>query len=101
MVAVLDALGAGAVQCGGSSVGTAVEVEVDGAKITLLNYNLFITYLIFVLMWLWLSKKKAGENRYGNFLRQDSWDGIWQTPCYIHSSLRLLFLCMNHNPPPH
>ena len=39
LVAVLEALGAGAVHCGGSSVGTAVEVEVDGAKITLLNYN--------------------------------------------------------------
>ena len=32
LVAVLEALGAGAVHCGGSSVGTAVEVEVDGAK---------------------------------------------------------------------
>ena len=43
MVAVLEALGgAEAAQCGGSSVGTAVEVEVDGAKITWLNYNFFM-----------------------------------------------------------
>ena len=40
MVTVLEALGAGAVHCG-SSVGTAVEVEVDGAKITLLKLLLF------------------------------------------------------------
>ena len=46
MVAVLDALGAGAVQCGGSSVGTAVEVEVDGAKITLLNNNMKNVFVI-------------------------------------------------------
>ena len=46
LVAVLEALGAGAVHCGGSSVGTAVEVEVDGAKITLLNYNLKNVFVI-------------------------------------------------------
>ena len=42
VVAVLEVLDAGASQCGGSSVGSAVEVEVDGAKIILYyNYNLF------------------------------------------------------------
>ena len=40
VVAVLEVLDAGASQCGGSSVGSAVEVEVDGAKIILYyNYN--------------------------------------------------------------
>ena len=49
MVAVLEVLGAGAPHCGGSSVGSAVEVEVeedvvavevevDGARITVLKY---------------------------------------------------------------
>ena len=37
VVAVLEVPDAGASQCGGSSVGSAVEVEVDGAKIILLK----------------------------------------------------------------
>ena len=37
VVAVLEELGEGAPHCGGSSVGSAVEVEVDGAKRTLLS----------------------------------------------------------------
>ena len=50
MVEVLELLDAGTPHCGGSSVGTAVEVEVnvvevevevDGARITVLNYNSF------------------------------------------------------------
>ena len=59
MVEVLELLDAGTPHCGGSSVGTAVEVEVevdvvevevevDGARITVLNYNSF------VIMGLWL-----------------------------------------------
>ena len=49
LVAVLELLGAGTAHCGGSSIGTAVEVEVeedvvavevevDGARITVLKY---------------------------------------------------------------
>ena len=37
VVAVLEELGEGSPHCGGSSVGSAVEVEVDGAKRTLLS----------------------------------------------------------------
>ena len=37
VVAVLEELGEGAPHCGGSCVGRTVEVEVDGAKRTLLS----------------------------------------------------------------
>ena len=37
VVAVLEGLGEGAPQCAASCVGRTVEVEVGGAKITLLN----------------------------------------------------------------
>ena len=37
VVAVLDVLDAEASQCDGSSVGSAVEVEVNGAKVILLK----------------------------------------------------------------
>ena len=37
VVAVLEVLDAGASQYGGSSVGSAVEVEVNGAKVILLK----------------------------------------------------------------
>ena len=99
MVAVLEALGgAEAAQCGGSSVGTAVEV--DGAKITWLNYNFF-----YERMWLCdcdllcyicmiVTKKTSGNENGNDNFRQD-WDRTWQTPfCSfpfsIDCSLRLL-----------
>ena len=65
MVAVLEVLGAGAEQWGGSSVGTAVEVEVDGAKKII---KLQFEERIFVIVWLRcyvIVTKKAGGNENG------------------------------------